>query len=304
MREVDEEVEYYPVRKKRKLKYPGRFIVFLIAALICIWMIITFAISMLTGQRFSFFGASSHPVRNIVVAGVDEGGYRTDLIMLCQINRRSGCMNVLQIPRDTKVTNRRNDKKINSAYYSGFDCLSGEIQQVTGIKADDYIIVDFKGFNEIIDALGGVKINVPVSMNYTDPVQNLTIDLKAGEQKLDGKHAQMFMRFRKNNDGTGYPNGDVDRIKAQKTLYSAVAKKMLSPIGVLKAPAIFSAVKRNSKTNLSSSELFEVMRDTAAVSGNINFLSLPGGSKYIGGGSYFVCDNEQTQKLVNENFVK
>lgn len=300
MRDVDER---YHTKRRRKMKHPGRFVVFLLTFIICIWMIFNFIIAIITGQNFSLFGCSTEPVRNIVVAGVDEGGYRTDLILLCQINRYDGEVNILQIPRDTKVTNHRNDKKINSAYYSGFDCLSDEIEQVTGIDADDYVIIGFDGFMDVIDAIGGVKVDVPVRMYYTDPVQGLTIDLQPGPQKLDGEEAHMFMRFRQNNDGTGYVNGDMDRIEAQKSLYSAVAKKVLSPMGVLRAPAIFSAVWRNCETNLSGGELFGVMKDVAAVGNNINFYSLPGGGRYIGGGSYFVPDKNSTAALISENFV-
>lgn len=299
--DYEEDVE---TKKKRKLKHPGRFIVFIITLIICIWLICTMIISLVSGQKFSVLGASTHPVRNIVVAGVDEGGYRTDLIMFCQINRKSGELNILQIPRDTKVVNKRNDKKINSAYHSGFDCMRSEIEQVTGLKADKYVIVSFDAFNEIIDSIGGVTVDVPVRMNYTDPVQNLVIDLKPGKQKLDGKHAQMFMRFRKNNDGTGYPNGDMDRIEAQKQLYSGVKEKLMTPAGIFKIPSVMSAVMKNSTTNINGGEMAEIMRDVVAVSGNINFYSLPGGGKYINGGSYFVYDKDKTKALIDEHFVK
>ncbi len=300
MRDVEDR-QY--IRKRRKIKHPGRFVVFLLTFFICIWMILNFFIALITGQNFSIFGCSSNPVRNIVVAGVDEGGYRTDLLMLCQINRYDGEVNILQIPRDTKVTNHRNDKKINSAYYSGFECLSNEIAQITGIKPDDYVIIGFDGFIDVIDAIGGVRVDVPIRMNYTDPVQGLTIDLQPGLQRLNGERAHMFMRFRQNNDGTGYRNGDMDRIEAQKMLYSAVAKKVISPVGILRAPFIFSAVKRNSDTNLNGAELFGVLKDVAAVGNNINIYTLPGGGRYIGGGSYFVHDQNGTKALIAENFV-
>lgn len=306
MREVTDRnypSEYHSAPKKRKLKNPGRFVVFMILLIVFIWMIITFLLSISTGQKFSILGASSEPVRNVVVAGVDEGGYRTDLIMLCQINRHTNELNILQIPRDTKVQNRRNDKKINSAYYSGFECMSSEIEQVTGLKADSYIMVDFSGFNDIIDALGGVTVDVPIRMNYTDPVQNLVIDLQPGKQKLDGKHAQMFMRFRKNNDGTGYVNGDMDRIDTQKLLYSAVIDKIKSPAGIAHMPSLLFAMKKHSITNLDG-ELTGVLRDMVACSGNVNFHTLPGGGKYIGGVSYFVYDTTATQNLISENFIK
>lgn len=303
MRELDE-MEVQSRYAKRRLKHPGRFVVVLLAFFVCLWMVYNFIIAVTTGQKFSILGNSFTPIHNIIVAGVDEGGYRTDLILLCQVNRRDGEVNILQIPRDTKVQNNRNDKKINSAYYSGFNVLSSEVEQITGIAPDDYIMVGFDGFNDIIDAIGGVTVDVPIRMNYTDPVQNLVIDLQPGKQKLDGEEAQMFMRFRQNNDGTGYANGDVDRLEAQKLLYNAVYKKMTSPVGIVKVPAVFSAIKRNTETNMSGAEIFGLMRDIAAVGkNNIYFHSLPGGGRYIGGGSYFVYDKNQTKSLMGEHYV-
>ncbi len=301
MREFE---ETHAEHGKIKIKHKGRFIVAVITAVICLWMIVNFVIAIATGQKFSILGNGFDPVKNIVVAGVDEGGYRTDLLMLCQVNRRDGEINILQIPRDTRVNNKRGDRKINSAYYSGFDTLKSEIEQVTGLTPDGYIMLGFDGFTDVIDAMGGVRINVPMRMYYTDPVQDLVIDLKEGNQKLSGEEAQMFMRFRQNNDGTGYVNGDVDRIEAQKTLYSAVFKKMLSPIGLLRVPAVFGAIKENCETDLSGGEIFSLMRDVAATGrGNIFIHSLPGGGRYIGGGSYFVPSESQTKALIDEHFI-
>ena len=235
--------------KKRSKKIFKRIFTVLFIA-VCAWLLYSVIGSFATGQKYSVLGPGSKDVRNIVVAGVDEGGYRTDLILLCHIDRTKNELNILQIPRDTKIDNKRNDKKINSAFFSGFECMSKEISKVTGILPEGYIMVSFDGFNEIIDALGGVTVDVPVRMNYSDPVQNLTIDLQPGKQHLDGEHAQMFMRFRKNNDGSGYTNGDIDRINTQKLLYSAVINKIKSPLVIIRAPFLLGALKRHTTTNL------------------------------------------------------
>lgn len=298
-----ENYDYPPQNgKKRSIgKWVKRIFVILIVAF-CAWLLYSLASSLVTGNKFSVFGPATRDTRDIVVAGVDEGGYRTDLILLCHIDRVNNQMNILQIPRDTKIDNKRNDKKINSAYYSGFDCMSREISQVTGIAPDGYIMISFEGFNEIIDSIGGVTIDVPMRMNYTDPAQDLTIDLQPGKQHLDGEHAQMFMRFRKNNDGTGYANGDMDRINTQKLLYDAVIKKVKNPMIVMRVPSILSAFKKYTTTNLED-DFTGVLRDMAACAGDVNFYSVPGSGKYIGGVSYFVADKAETKKIVNEHFV-
>lgn len=289
-----------------RLKSPVRLTIVIVTALVIIWMVYNFFIALQTGEKFSMFGngRSNNEVETFVVAGVDADGYRTDLILLCQVNNPDNSINILQIPRDTKVNNNRNDKKINSAYYSGFDTMSEEIKSITGIKPEHYVTVSFEGFKDIVNALGGVEVNVPIRMQYEDPVQKLKIDLKPGKQKLNGKKAEMFMRFRKNNDGTGYPEGDMGRLKAQQEFYSAVSDKLFSPIGALKSPAIFLAIKSNTTTNFKTGELFGVMRDALAIGKeNVNIFTLPGEGKYIGGVSYFVPDKNQTAAIVKENFV-
>lgn len=242
-------------------------------------------------------------VTNILVAGVDVDGYRTDLILFVQVNNIDKKVSVLQIPRDTKVENRRNDKKINSAYFSGIDTLNKELESVIGMRADFFATITFDAFREIVDALGGVTIDVPIDMNYHDPVQGLTIELEAGKQKLDGEHAMMFMRFRKNDDGTGYPMGDLDRNAAQKQFYSAVMKKALSPIGIVKAPWLYSTIMKHTTTDLNNAEVRELMADVFTIGKkNIGIYQLPGDSKYINNISYFVHDKNETNTLMEENF--
>lgn len=242
-------------------------------------------------------------VTNILVAGVDIDGYRTDLILFVQVNNIDKKVSVLQIPRDTKVDNKRRDKKINSAYFSGIDTLKNEVESVIGMRADFFATITFDAFKEIVDTLGGVTIDVPIDMNYHDPIQGLTIELEAGRQKLDGEHAMMFMRFRKNDDGTGYAMGDIDRNAAQKQFYSAVMKKALSPVGIIKAPWLYSTIMENTTTDLNNAEVRKLMFEVFSIGkDNIGIYQLPGESKYVNNISYFVHDKEETKKLMDENF--
>ena len=289
-----------------RIKSPVRFIVAIVTVLIIIWMCYNFVIALQTGETFSFFGNGmrSGDAETFVVAGVDEDGYRTDLILLCQINRADKRIQILQIPRDTRVNNKRNDKKINSAYYSGFDVMSREIAQVTGITPEHYVMVGFGGFQEIVDAVGGVTLEIPFAMKYDDPAQDLHIDLPAGKQKLDGEKAEMYMRYRKGNDGNGYAEGDVGRLSAQKELYNSVGDKLLSPLGLLRLPAVYSAVKKNTETNFTGGEIFGIMKDVMRIGKDrVTIDTLPGSGKYVGGVSYFVYDAKATEKLVAEKFI-
>ncbi len=290
-----------------KEKHPVRVAILIIAALVIIWMCYNFVVALITGEPFSFWGngfGRRGETETFVVAGVDEDGYRTDLILLCQVNRKTDEVNVLQIPRDTRVENNRADKKINSAYYSGFDVMAEEIAQVTGLKPTGYILVEFSGFRDIVDAAGGVTIDVPFDMVYEDPAQDLVIDLEEGKQKLNGEEAEMYMRYRQGSDGNGYAEGDVGRLSAQQELYSAVADKIFSPTGFFRIPAVYFAVMRNTETEYGGGKLFRLTIDALkAGKDNIVLHTLPGEGRYVGSGSYFVPDEAATRELMQEYFV-
>lgn len=247
---------------------------------------------------------SKNDVKNFVVLGTDKDETRTDLILFCQYQEKSNLLNVIQIPRDTQIETSRLDKKINSSYGTGdIAIVKSDIETITGIYPDNYIVVNFKGFRKLIDAVGGIDFDIPIRMYYTDPVQNLVIDLKPGWQNLNGKEAEMFMRFRKNNDGSGYTEGDIGRLKAHKSFYRAVAEKVLSLDGVINIGKIMETVGNNLKTDFTLSDLIEHIDDLKNIDINkVNIVMLPGKSEYINGISYYISDKNQTKKLTNEYF--
>lgn len=241
---------------------------------------------------------------NVVIMGLDKEGYRTDVLMLAGYDPKSKKLNILQIPRDTYVNNKRNDKKINSAYASGEQCVFDELGNILGISLNKYMLVDLEGFRRIIDELGGVEMDIPIDMKYDDPFQNLHINLKNGHQVLDGKKAEMFVRFRKNNDDTGYPEGDIGRVKAQKQFLNAVMDKSMSINGLLKAPKLLSISQKYIKTNLKQSESDKYIRALVNMKKeDLQFHSLPGTPEYINGISYFVPQKQEAKKLASEYFT-
>lgn len=295
-----------------KDKSPMRRIVALLLRLVFFYVVICVIISLVNGTPINFAlwnkaGVSQlQAVENFVVAGVDEDGYRTDLILFCQYDLTNNSLSAIQIPRDTRVNNNRNDKKINSAYGSPqkTEALFNEVESIVGIRPDKYVIVSFKGFRNLIDLIGGVEINVPMRMYYTDPTQNLVIDLQPGKQLLDGKKAEMFMRFRQNLDGTGYPNADIGRNAAQRDFYNAALKKLLNGKTVLKIPQILDIMNKNVKSNFSGEDIIKYIGKIPKFDmNNINIIALPGEGRYDKNGvSYFFHDAEQTKALVSQYF--
>ncbi len=255
-------------------------------------------------------------VVNILLLGVDEGGMRSDTIMLASLNGRTGKLSVLSIPRDTRVLVGKYYQKINAAIGIGAqEVRKGNLKEpeeltvqkvklLTGLPIHYFMSVNFDGFKEIIDALGGVEFNVPFRMKYDDPVQNLHIDLQPGLQVLDGQAAHDFVRFRKGNAGyPGYAMGDLGRIEAQQAFIKAVIEQKVNAKYLMKADEIFDVVCRNVRTNYTAKDLIKHLGAISKVDSDLmTMYQLPGAAQTIGGVSYFLCDDAKTAELVNTVF--
>ena len=179
---------------------------------------------------------------NVTCLFMGVNGALTDFIMLGQYNPNTREVDLLSIPRDTKVEGTV-DGKINSAYAGKYPERSiARVEDVTGIKAEYYVIFNTKLLREVVDEIGGVTVDVPINMNYDDPYQNLYIHLKKGTQTLTGSQAEQFCRFRKNNNGTGYANGDVGRVAAQQEFIKALINRVLEPQNLLKVNKLINLV--------------------------------------------------------------
>lgn len=230
---------------------------------------------------------------NILLLGVDGGGTRSDTIMLASLNGKTGEVNVLSIPRDTKVGNQ----KINSVLYKGEDAMVNKIKQLTGLPIHYFASVDFDGFKAVIDILGGVDFDVPQRMKYSDPYQNLYIDLQPGMQHLDGQKAHDLVRFR------SYPTGDLGRIETQQAFIKALVEQKLTPKYLLKAADLLDAMTEYIKTNYTAKDLMQHLSVLKKISPEtVTMHQLPGSAQYIGGVSYYVCNQAATTELVETVF--
>ena len=211
----------------------------------------------------------------VLVLGVNPP--LSDTIMLVGYNPESGEVSSLSIPRDTYIpdviTNKVNavystnggyNKDSKSANYEKAEkAMLSQVEEITGIYADYYITLDTNALVEIIDAIGGVTVDVEINMKYDDPSQNLHINLKKGTQVLNGKQAEGYVRFRKNNDGTGYPNGDIGRVAAQQKFIKAVIKQILKAENVTKIGNFIEIGMNNVKTNISLADAMQYVDDIA-----------------------------------------
>ena len=247
------------------------------------------------------------PVVTCLFLGVN--GNLTDFIMLGQYNPNTREIALLSIPRDTNVGNNSVDGKINSAYSSrGMDKLKKQVTEITGIEIDYHVLFKTKILRQVVDKIGGVTVDVPINMNYDDPYQNLYIHLKKGTQKLTVSQAEQFCRFRKNNDGSGYPGGDVERTRAQQKFIKAFISELLKVDNVSKIPDLINIVLEGTKTNVTLNVAKEYIDDVIALkTDRITTNTLPGSARmgksplgYMT--SYYYYDAEKTKTMVDEMF--
>lgn len=243
---------------------------------------------------------------NVTCLFMGVNGALTDFIMLGQYNPNTRQVNLMSIPRDTKVEGTV-DGKINSAY-AGVDPMRtvNKVEELTGVEIDYYVLFKTKLLRDLVDALGGVTVNVPINMNYDDPAQGLYIHLKKGTQTLTGKQAEQFCRFRKNNDGSGYPNGDVGRVAAQQVFIKAMISRCLEPQNLLKINELLNIILENTETNVTMEIASQYIDDAIAFKPDrVRTETLPGEGGYASNKlSYFFVDEEAAKELIEEMFLK
>lgn len=234
--------------------------------------------------------------KNIVIMGMDGEGLRSDVLMIAFLNGDTGKINLLSVPRDTRVLINGKYHKINSAYALGKEEQTIEtLENLLNIKIDNYVKFSFETFRNVIDAIGGVDFEVPQDMFYEDPYQDLYIDLKQGMQHLDGSKAEQLVRFRQ------YPMGDEARIAVQQDFIRALVKQKLNLKTALKLPKVMDEIKKNIDTDIPESNYIPLIISALKTeNGTFETHKLPGSAKRISGLSYYVADLDETEKLIDK----
>jgi LCP family protein required for cell wall assembly len=184
---------------------------------------------------------------DVLVLGVDrrpseadDAPTRSDTIMLVRVTPATGEVKLLSVPRDLYVEVAPGVKgKINSAYaYGGIDRARDVMERITGVTVDNYVIVDFEGFKEVIDAMGGVKVDVGHGV-FPEKWH-----MGEGVQRLGGRKALFYARYR------GTPRADLDRIDHQQELLAALRRQAFRWNTVTKLPGIIKTTNENVDTDL------------------------------------------------------
>lgn len=244
---------------------------------------------------------------NLLLLGVDEEGVRSDVILLANYSPSEGKVNILSVARDTRVRIRNRFEKFNALIGMGGEKLVVKaMEQLTGLKVDYYLTLNFNGFRKIIDTLEGVEFDVPFNMDYDDPDQNLHIHLKKGTQILNGLNAEHLVRYRKGNrTGEGYADGDIGRIKMQQEFIKSLIAQKVKLRYLSKADDIYLILKKTMKTNIEFGDINLFLKDLRKIKyEEMKAYTIPGDSAYIDHLWYYICDKGKTKQLIDGNFFK
>ncbi|MDP9750364.1 LCP family protein [Thermoanaerobacter pentosaceus] len=236
----------------------------------------------------------------VLILGLDEtspeGPHRSDTMMVISYNTDTKKGYILSIPRDTMVTIPGHGvQKINAAYsIGGPELAMVEVSQLIGEDIRYYVKIDYEGFKKLVDAIGGVEMNVPIDMNYDDYAGNLHIHLKKGWQHLDGERALQLVRFRH-----GYAMQDLERVKVQREFLLAVLDKIKSPSTILGLPRNLKIIDQYVETNIPFEQMVKYAELAVRVDkNNIITVTLPGSPRYINGISYYMVDLQETKRFM------
>jgi LCP family protein required for cell wall assembly len=239
---------------------------------------------------------------NVLVLGVDkrpnnqvEGyGSRSDTLMIVQIEPDTGKIELLSIPRDMYVETEPGVKdKINSAYnYGGIDQARGVVENFTGVSIDHYAIVDFRGFTDVVDAMGGVTLEIKSEFPPNWKMEQGAV------QTLDGRHALLYARYR------GTPRADLERIERQQQLVAALRSQALSWQSLTKLPEYVRVINENLESDMGLEAGVSLGRLLLQHGRNAQMTStqLKGAPTTLDNGSQVLVPKETENEIILQNF--
>jgi polyisoprenyl-teichoic acid--peptidoglycan teichoic acid transferase len=244
--------------------------------------------------------ASGEPL-DVLVLGVDrrprsaEGeSTRSDTMMLVRVIPATGEVKLLSIPRDLYVEVQSGEKdRINTAYaYGGVERARAEMEDLTGVDIDNYVIVDFEGFEKVIDAMGKVRVDVGRGVFPEHWYMG------EGFERLNGHKALKYARYR------GTPGADLDRIDHQQKLLAALRRQALRWDTVTRLPAIIKVTNENVNTDLGILQVIPLAR-ALVLNGEDNKMAtaeLEGQPKSLSDGEQVLVPDDEANEAILQDF--
>lgn len=234
----------------------------------------------------------------ILLVGTDAEGERTDTMMLLYLSGSEKRVGLLSLPRDTyTITSSGKGAKLNSAYIrngmgeEGMAGLLDYIQDIIGYRPDGYLMVSMDIVPQIVDTMGGLTVEVPMSFELEG------VTLEKGLQTLNGTEVLQLLRYRK-----GYAMQDLGRIEVQRMVIGAAMEQWLSPDRLSNGLEALALVQENCMTDLELTDLAWVAKTILRGRDQIQSNTLPGWAGYIGDVSYYILYKDEVAALINESY--
>jgi LCP family protein required for cell wall assembly len=253
----------------------------------------------LAGQKASAPGEPFY----MVLMGSDtrkgESQQRSDTLIVARVDPKNKKIAMISIPRDSRVAiPGKWTTKINAAaVYGGPTLVIKTVKQITGLPITHFVNLNFAGFSDVVDAIGGVWVDVPFDIYDTQASAygKAYATVKKGYQKLDGKHALTFVRTRHT-----MADSDYGRMRNQQAFIKALASQALSLSNVFNASSIIDAVASNIDTDLTPAELADlVLQFKGMAKDGIDSQTAPSAPKYMDGVSYVILDEPKLHTMID-----
>ena len=222
---------------------------------------------------------------------------RTDTIMLCKINAETGKVDLLSIPRDSRIKVRDEFTKANHApAYGGIGLTLKSLRDFLGLDIDYYVEINYDALVDIVDGMGGLKYKVPkgISIDHGD------VHIRPGINDMDGMDVLWYLRTRKI-----YDNGDLGRVNAQQEFLKAIVNELVKKSKEISMTSLIETYFKDVKTNLPFSTMVEFANSMSNFSSDkFKTYTVPGEASMIDGISYYIPDYEATWDIVNKVFPK
>ena len=242
--------------------------------------------------------ANADRITRVLLVGCDRAASLADSIMLVSINETRAQASILQIPRDTYAEyTDRSYKKLNGAVpVLGISRFESFLENTLGVPIDFYVVLKTDALVGIVDAIGGVDVEIPQDMDYSDPAQGLEIHLPRGMRRLSGAEAEQLVRYR-----SGYANADLGRLDAQKLFLRAFAKRCQS-LSLLEMLSVAMHALTAVQTNLGVQDVVRLARTLRACNVDAVSMQTLSGAAVRGnsGAWYYVVNREGALRDVNQ----
>ncbi len=221
---------------------------------------------------------------------------RSDTLLVASLDPVQKRVNVLSVPRDTRVhiPGRHGYDKINAALAYGGPLLTAQtVSDFLQVPIHHWVMVKLDGVENLVDALGGVEIDVERNMQYYDRSAGLRISLKKGPQILDGAKAHQYIRFRHD------AYGDIGRVQRQQRFMQALTTKLLDPMTITRLPQLLEVAQANVETSMSTPQLFQYANWAKGLTLDaVHMVMVPGefsGERYTA--SYWLPDVNEARRI-------